>query len=160
MDYTYRLMLQNAARSKSPACFQNAGPECTEIALEILLSITQFSLIIICHKLSSKIFGNVRVVNALRSALKRNPKLKLEVYIREDEPESSPFLTLLLLNRVNIKKAQITDNDNELDVFISDKKSYRQETDQTKKTADIVLNDPEAASSLIERLNLQGYSFS
>ena len=153
MDYTYKKMLIKGALSGKDIFFANSGSECAVSALSSIISLATESLIILCHKLSAKVYGNFDVVEALRKATNRNPQLKIHVFLRDKQADITPFLTLLKLKNATIEYNFKTPSQTG-DLCVGDYKNYRYETDDKTKCADIRFNNPEEARRILSSLEM------
>lgn len=142
-------LVQSALSQSERAELNNDDRDHARVLTALLIGQAEERVQILCHRLASDVYGSREVTTALNEAFSRNPKLKCEVWVKEQKPDFSPFLALLLSHDAEIRTSVDTDCD---DILIVDGKHGREETDADKRKAKAYFYDEDWADRARHKL--------
>lgn len=127
----------------------NPNRKCAAEAIRQMIASAKESICIYCHRLANDIYDADDVVKALSCAYRRNPNLKVTLFLRACQPSYNRFYNILLLHKARVAKDMtdriVSENNAEMkdipDFFDVDNKSIRLEVSEEYRSATIYQND-------------------
>lgn len=152
----YEKEVSKALKSGITSHLPNKDRELAKIVVSRIIGEACSEITILCHKLALDVYGSLPVVSALRKAYSRNPRLKCTVYLKDDKPEQSGFLTLLMLHHAkiigNCGNKFATPSGLLNDFCVVDNKHIRFEKDENTREAEVAFYDNQKATLCLRNL--------
>lgn len=123
--------IDDALKSNESREFENKDRDHAKALVMKLLGSARHEVIIFCHRLAQDVYGSEEVCNALNEAYRNNPNLKVQVYIRDEVPEFSPFVSTLIDRGVRIHSN--IKNEETGDILLVDGQSGREEKSEKER---------------------------
>ena len=143
----FRYMVQRFIAIGSPNLIRNDSPEHARILLEEMFANAQTSAYVYCGRISSGVWGGVKLAEAVQSALARGVDVRFIVQHPEAVPADSAVAAVLRENGCAIHTSPKFESiASHFAVF--DGKMYRFEKSDDAKTAIACVNGPETAKAL------------
>ena len=115
--------IDDALKSNECSVMKNPDRAHAKVLIMKLLENAREEVIIFCHRLARDVYGSEEVCDALIKAYQNHPSLNVKVYIRDDAPDFSPFVSILLNKGVRIQCGVNTEHESIGNVILTDGES-------------------------------------
>lgn len=148
----YTDLISEALESGKPIVLNNSDIVHARVLIRELLKRATSEVKILCHRLAREVYGSEEVCQALEAAYSAHPELNCKVFIRNNEPDFSSFLSILLSHRVRVHTG-VGIEEEQGDVIIVDDLYGREEIDSEKRTAMAHFYDTKWADKMTQKLS-------
>lgn len=142
----YRAVFQRMLQVRSPRIIQNDSTSHALVLIEELLNAATGTVYVYCMKLDEKVWGNVRVLAALTSALNRG--VKFNVLTREKVSNENPAYKVLTEKQASVSVAESSPAAENF--IVVDERAFRLELDTGDRKGFACANSSLNAMALID----------
>ena len=148
----YRRFVERLAELDSTEVFSNGQPAHAQVIFETFFKFAKKNVVIFCHQLSEKVYGQQCLVDAVENALNRGISVRI---LTQRTPQATNFISALAKWRSEQKPIKLNtareggfESELQSNFAVMDAKAYRFEPANKAHTAFACMNDANTAQKL------------